>query len=499
MVQRYLRDTHAFRFGVMSILRVGDTLRFNTHKEQARQLSIRATKLEEEISIFVMKLADSMNNPNISVPGKWSKLLKNQTPTDEAAPQELKTVLKEIADIQGHRTKWFHQDQSQMDPLALSVPSLGLKGPRWKSRMIAAFMKSWLLPAAQPVHVSSDNQGLLELPEDQLHDTAMLLRQKLREHLASENCHTDSVRSLLGRCTRLVPRFKMRHASIQERQAAVEAVLREAILHQRSQSGVERHEQRPDDETPLKRMKRSFLSAVDGEGEVVRKGHYGVKEQMTASVHGSTVPKNTCPLAWWRDHKADFTDLLPLVFRYLACRRRPLMRITFCNLFTGLCGTCGVFLIDLCYVVCPAAVMEQWRSELQHVFEFTLPVKAQTELQSLQRFASEFMLQRSADSQALPPKTTNLVVLKMEDSMIQQYRRALDDTAGAKEASASIETLEKLNKDRAEKTMLQGCGAAGLNLTAAAHMLLMEPAWLVEAGLEMADVEQKQLKDIWFF
>ena len=56
------------------------------------------------------------------------------------------------------------------------------------------------------------------------------------------------------------------------------------------------------------------------------------------------------------------------------------------------------------------------------------------------------MLQRSADSQALPPKTTNLVVLKMEDSMIQQYRRALDDTAGAKEASASIETLEKLNK-----------------------------------------------------
>lgn len=27
-------------------------------------------------------------------------------------------MLKEITDIQGHRTKWFHQDQSQMDPMA---------------------------------------------------------------------------------------------------------------------------------------------------------------------------------------------------------------------------------------------------------------------------------------------------------------------------------------------------------------------------------------------
>ncbi|CAE7449831.1 NHX7, partial [Symbiodinium sp. CCMP2456] len=87
-------------------------------EEQARQLSIRATKLEEEISIFVMKLADSMNNPNISVPGKWSKLLKNQTPTDEAAPQELQMVVKDIADAKGHRSKWFHQDESQMDPMA---------------------------------------------------------------------------------------------------------------------------------------------------------------------------------------------------------------------------------------------------------------------------------------------------------------------------------------------------------------------------------------------
>ena len=72
-----------------------------------------------------------------------------------------------------------------------------------------------------------------------------------------------------------------------DRHACVEAALPEAILHQRSQSGVGRHEPRPEDE-------------------------------MTASVHGSTVPKNTCPLAWWRDHKADFPDLLPLVFRYLA-------------------------------------------------------------------------------------------------------------------------------------------------------------------------------------
>jgi len=86
-------------------------------EEQARQLSIRATKLEEEISIFVMKLADSMNNPNISVPGRWSKLLKNQTPTDVAAPQQLQTVVKEIADIKGHRTKWF-RDETQKDPMA---------------------------------------------------------------------------------------------------------------------------------------------------------------------------------------------------------------------------------------------------------------------------------------------------------------------------------------------------------------------------------------------
>ncbi|CAE7657305.1 RAD54 [Symbiodinium sp. CCMP2592] len=90
----------------------------------------------------------------------------------------------------------------------------------------------------------------------------------------------------------------------------------------------------------------------------------------------------------------------------------------------------------------------------------------------------------------------------------------------------------------------KGCGAAGLNLTSASHMLLMEPAWnpsqdaqaqarvwrlgqkrpcfitrLIFAGcleekilqrqtykrglwkqeLETADVEQRQLRDIWFF
>ena len=90
----------------------------------------------------------------------------------------------------------------------------------------------------------------------------------------------------------------------------------------------------------------------------------------------------------------------------------------------------------------------------------------------------------------------------------------------------------------------KGCGAAGLNLTAAAHMLLMEPAWnpsqdaqaqsriwrlgqsqhcfitrLLFAGcveekilqrqaykcglwkqsLEAADLEQRHLRDIWFF
>ena len=90
----------------------------------------------------------------------------------------------------------------------------------------------------------------------------------------------------------------------------------------------------------------------------------------------------------------------------------------------------------------------------------------------------------------------------------------------------------------------RGCGAAGLNLTAAAHMLLMEPAWnpsldaqaqacvwrlgqtkpcfitrvvyagcledkmlqrqaykqgLWKQGLQTADVKQKQLNDIWFF
>ena len=40
----------------------------------------------------------------------------------------------------------------------------------------------------------------------------------------------------------------------------------------------------------------------------------------------------------------------------------------------------------------------------------------------LQAFAGDFMLQREMDSQALPPKTTNLVFLPLPELMRRPYR-----------------------------------------------------------------------------
>ena len=111
------------------------------------------------------------------------------------------------------RSRWPQRDEVSNN-LADYVLSRDVAGVLRPFQMCTGFLQnghataSILLPcqaaltaqmeAAQPVYVSGENQGLLELREGQLHDAARLLRQKLRERLASENCHIDSVRSLLG-------------------------------------------------------------------------------------------------------------------------------------------------------------------------------------------------------------------------------------------------------------------------------------------------------------
>ncbi|CAJ1424511.1 unnamed protein product [Effrenium voratum] len=105
----------ALRTALQEIVHTNVKDKAQEQKVQAEAISSHSHKLEEEISLFVMKLADAMTNH--SVPESWHKRLQTKA-AREAEVANQTTELQQMEDIIiSHRTVWYNGSAAHKNPL----------------------------------------------------------------------------------------------------------------------------------------------------------------------------------------------------------------------------------------------------------------------------------------------------------------------------------------------------------------------------------------------